>query len=123
MNIKKEDINKKIYFLDNIYQKIFEKHYEHNNLKELNEYNTELYINNKKYEFKKYFIPNKEGEYKINIKFNNNLIELTDLSYMFVGCDKIININFISFIIKNKINMKYMFYECKNLKQINILIN
>ena len=46
------------------------KHF-HDNLKELNELNTELYINNKKYKYKKYFIPEKEGIYSILLKFNN----------------------------------------------------
>ena len=73
INIEKKDIQKEIYFLDN---------YEcnHENLKELNKYNTGLYINNNEYEYKKYFIPEEEGEYNINIKFN---INITDCSYMF----------------------------------------
>ena len=50
LNIEKEDINKDIYFLDNTNDKYyngvkFEEHY-HDNLKELNESNTKLYINN-----------------------------------------------------------------------------
>ena len=110
MNIEKEDINKKIYFLDNYNNA-------HNNLKELNVLNTELYINNKKYEYEKYFIPEKEGEYDIHIRFKNNL---TDSSYMLAGCDKIIDINFISFNTKNIVSMKNMFNGCKNLKQINL---
>ena len=32
----------------------------HDNLKELNELNTELFIDNKKYKFKKYFKPEKK---------------------------------------------------------------
>ena len=99
IKIEKKDINKEIYFLDNGYKKKengnYIKHYAHDNLKELNKYNTKLYINKKKYEYKKYFKPEKEGKYEINIKFN---IDLVDCSYMFAGC-------------KNIINMKYMFYE------------
>ena len=63
----KKEINKEIYYLDNIdYEdenKI--KHY-HDNLRELKD--VELYINNKECEYKKYFKPEKEGEYKIRIK-------------------------------------------------------
>jgi hypothetical protein len=65
VKINKGDINKDIYFLDNTdgtYNKI--KHY-HDNLKELNESNTELYINDIKYKYKKYFKPDKEGIYII----------------------------------------------------------
>ena len=108
IKIDKEDVNKKIYFLDNY----------HDNLKELNELNTELYINGKIYKYNKYFIPDKEGEYSIKLKFFNNL---TDCSYMFAGCKNIININFIYFNTINITNMEYMFYKCNNLKEINNL--
>ena len=72
MKIEKDDINKDIYFLDNtvgkylIYGKI-EEHY-HDNLKELNEKNTELYINNIRYKYSKYFKPKEEGIYQIKLK-------------------------------------------------------
>ena len=63
IKIEKVDINKKLYFFDN--------YNDNNNLKEINESNTEVYINNKKENvFKKYFMPVKEGEYQIKIKFN-----------------------------------------------------
>ena len=73
VKINKDDINKDIYFLDNTngdYNYI--KHY-HDNLKELNESNTELYINDKKYKYKKYFNFDKEGIYIIKIKYNINI--------------------------------------------------
>ena len=117
VNIVNEDINKEIYFLDNGYKDNNIEYFELNHLKELNALNTALYINNKQYEYKKYFIPDKEGEYQIKIKFNINLI---DCSYMFFGCDKITNISFLSFNTKNVVNLKYMFYGCKNLKQIHL---
>ena len=63
-------------------------------LDELNNKNTELFINNKKYEFNKYLIPNEEDRiYNIKLKFN---INLTDTSYMFAFCENITKINFIS---------------------------
>ena len=69
IHIKESDINKEIYFLDN--DEIFNKgNNSHNNLKELNELNTELYINDIKQKYKKYFIPDKKGIYRIKIKFN-----------------------------------------------------
>ena len=83
MTINKNDINKEIYFLN-----------EYNNIKELNDKNAELYINNIKKEYKKYFIPEKEGKYNIKLKFN---INLTNCSYMFSNCVNITKINFISF--------------------------
>ena len=77
IDIKKELIDKKIYFLNNYNEN------EEDHLKELNKNNTKLYINNKKYEYKKYFIPEKEDEYIIKLIFN---INLKDCCYMFAGC-------------------------------------
>ena len=74
-------------------------------LKELNEDNTELYINGNKRKYEKYFIPEKEGEYIIELRFN---INLTDCSYMFSGCENI------------KYNMSYIFLFFLNSK-INII--
>ena len=108
IDITSKEVNKKIYFLCN---------YEKDNFKELKKSNTELIINNKKTEYNKYFIPDKEGEYTIKLKFN---INLTDCSYMFANCKNIKNINFISFNTKYITNMKYMFYECQNLNTINL---
>ena len=119
VNIEKEEINKEIYFLDNTdyidENKI--KHY-HDNLKELNETNTELYINKNKYKFKKYFKPEKEGVYKIKMKF----INLKDCSFMFAGCKNIKNINFTKFNTKYVKDMKYMFSGCINLKKLDLSI-
>ena len=93
------------------------KHQQHDNLQELNEFNTELYIDNEKVKYKKYFIPKKEGEYKITLKFN---VFLTNCSYMFAGCKNITKINFNSFNTKYITNMKYMFYFCEDIKNINL---
>ena len=90
INIKENDINKKIYFLNNN-KKLF---FTNNNLKKLNDINTELYINNIKQQYKKYFIPERVGKYKIKLKFNINLI---DSSFMFSECENIVYINFIFF--------------------------
>ena len=79
VHIDKSDVNKMIYFLDNSYYDNGWK-YTHNHIKELNENNTRLYINNKIEKYEKYFMPKKEGEYKIELSFD---IYLTDCSYMF----------------------------------------
>jgi len=73
VQIKKEDINKKIYFfhLDNeIIYKIF--------------------INNKEYKKENFFQPENEGIYSIKIKFNNSIFK--DIHNMFSDCSNIINI-------------------------------
>ena len=113
ISINKEEIYRKIYFLDN-YEN--DEHI-HDNLKELNELNTKLYINNKNYKYQKYIIPEDEGIYDIKLKFN---INLTDCSYMFFNCKNIININFTSFNTKNIRNMRNMFSKC-NFRNINLL--
>ena len=79
INIDEDEVNNEIYFLDNYYVDGNEYKYNHDHLKELNEYNTELYINGNKRKYEKYFIPEKEGEYIIILRFN---INLTDCSYM-----------------------------------------
>ena len=96
IEVNKEDVYKSIYILDNGYKTSYRECYNHNNLKELNDLNTELYINDEKYKYNKFFQPNKEGKYKIKLKFYNNL---TDCSYMFVGCKNITCINFILLIL------------------------
>ena len=127
LDIQKEDINNKIYFLSNYY---YHNYKEDNNLfirkeddlnknnilNELNDYNSELYINNKSYKYKKYFKPEKKGEYNILLKFRINLI---NCSYMFAGCKKIKEIKFISLNTNYLKNMKCMFYRCENLENIN----
>ena len=82
LKIEKEDINKKICFLDNtdyIDDETKKKHY-HDNLKELNEINTKLYINKKEYKYSKYFFPSKEGIYEVKLIIQ---IEMENCSYMF----------------------------------------
>ena len=103
VSINKEDIGQKIYFLGN-------KYFENDNLKELNETNTELNINKKKEKYTNYFLPDNEGIYDIDIKFN---IDLLDWSYMFAGCENIIYINFILFNTRYIKYIKYMFYNVK----------
>ena len=71
----------------------------HDNLKELNEYNTELYINDKKMKYKKYFKPEKEGIYSIILKIN---INIKDCSYMFSYCNKLTDIDLTKAISRNE---------------------
>ena len=132
IKIEKEDVNKEIYFLDNtdgnidmgvIDSKdennsceIIKEEHHHDFLKELNESNVELYINEKKYKYQKYFIPDKEGDYDIILKFN---VLMKDCSFMFYKCFNIISLDLSSFNTKNVTNMFSMFYECSNLTNID----
>ena len=120
IEIDKQDINKEIYFLDNVDyfdEDIQTKHY-HDNLQELDKSNTELYINDEKYDFQKYFIPQKQGKHSIKLIFN---ICIKNCSYMFYECKNITSIDLSSFDTSNVANMSYMFAYCYKLQKINLL--
>ena len=106
IDIKKGDINKEIYFLND----------NNNDTKKLNDKNTELYINDKKAKYKRYIKTKTIGKNKVVLKFNYNLGNIKNL---FENCEKIIAINFINFNTQNVTNMHRIFFECKNLKYIN----
>ena len=87
LEISKEDLNNEIYFLDNSdYDDENGIRHFHNSLKELEETKVDLYINNKKYKYKKSNIFQEVKEYEIIIKFN---YYLKDCSNMFYNCKNI----------------------------------
>ena len=84
LKIKIDDCFKDVYFLDNTdYIDAKGKRHFHDNLEELNEENTELYINEKRYKFSKFFRPEESGVYSIRIKFKN---PIKNCWYMFCRC-------------------------------------
>ena len=119
IQIEEKDKNKNIYFLDNtdyIDEETKINHF-HDNLPELNQSNVELFINNEKNTFQKYFIPNKEGLYSIKLIFKTCI---KNCSYMFNECSNILSIDLSSFNTKNVLDMSYMFAYCYKLKTINL---
>ena len=120
LNIEKEDINKNVFFLNNTDDEINIKGKQEENyndfLKELNESNVELYINNNKNKYLKYFKPDKEGIYEIILRF---YIEIKDCSFMFYNCSNLINIDLSSFDARNVNNLSKMFFKCSNLENID----
>ena len=113
-----KDINKKIYFLDNgSFEKGEDKEDSHNNLKELNENNTKIYINNIEYKYCKYFKPEKVGLYEIRIEIN---IPIKDCSYMFSCCKNIVDFDFSSFNTRSVTDMSYMFSSCQNIRELDL---
>ena len=119
LTIDKKNVNKNIYFLDNsdyTDEKTNKKHF-HDYLSEINESIADLYINNEKLTFKKYFKPIKEGKYTIIVKLKTNI---TDCSYMFFCCSNITKVDLSSFYSKNVKDMNHMFYWCKNLENIDL---
>ena len=111
-----------VYFLDNTDYKDEDTNIEHyhNNLKELNEFNTELYIDDVKCKYQKYFKPKKEGTYTIKLNFN---ADIKDLSFMFFDCENIINIDLSSFNPENITNMNNMFRFCESLESLPDISN
>ena len=101
--IKRDDLNKNIYFFGI--------------LNELNQYNTKILINNEEISFRKYFTPNMEGLYDIKIIIN---INMKDCSHMFSNCNKLTNIDLSNFYTENIIDMSYMFSGCSKLKNIDL---
>ena len=108
------DLNEKIYFLG---ETSGSENKKVNNLEELEDKNVELYINEKRYEFKKYFTPDKKGKNYIKIKFKK---ALKDCSYMFHRCYYITKIDLSKFNSKNIKKVENMFEHCYNLREVNL---
>ena len=106
LKIEKKDINKEIYFLNN----------DNKVLKELNELNTQLFINKIEYKYKRYFKPTKEGIYEIKLKFK----AIKNCSFMFNRCKNIISLDLSSFDTNNVTNMSNMFSFCLNLTSLDL---
>ena len=123
LKVRKIDIKegdpKKIYFLENDYylsnNKEIKFEEENDEIKNLDNTNTELYINQKANEFQKYFTPKEEGIYEIKLIFKN---KMKDCSYMFRNCQNITYIDLSSFDSSNVTSMKYMFGRCMYLNEI-----
>ena len=112
------------------------------NEKELKE-NVEIKINGKLIEFAYYYKFNKEGKYKIEYSFKNNLSKtclmfwgckfitsldlsnfnaqnVTDMSFMFSCCDLLANINLSNINTQNVTDMSFMFSCCNTLTNLDL---
>ena len=117
IKIDENDLNKEIYFLDNtdIFDENLVKHY-HDFLKELDEKNVDLFINDEKHKFQKFYSFDKKGDYSIKLIFKT---KMQDCSYMFCNCTNIMEIDLTSFDTSKVNNMSRMFYNCCNLTNID----
>ena len=111
ISVDQKRINEKIFFINN--QGMNGEKID----RELNENNTELYINEKQYKYSNYFIPEKQGIYNIRLKLN---IEMKDCSFLFANCQEIKSIDLSSFEINNVMSMEGMFGFCYNLTYIDL---
>ena len=108
---------KDIYFLGNTFyfDKFGHKHY-NDGLKELNDSNVELYINDLETKFKNHLIFSRAN---FNIKMIIK-IKITSCKNMFNGCSNLTKIDLSSFDTENVTDMSGMFHGCSNLKDLNL---
>ena len=85
-------------------------------LKEIKE-NIEIKINEKIIEFSYNYKFKKEGKYKIEYLFKNNL---NKTCFMFYECNSLTNLNLSNFNTQNVTNMSYMFEFCNSLTNLNL---
>ncbi len=118
IKIEKGDINKEVYFLDNtdIFDENLVKHF-HDFLGEFNDKNVDLFINEEKHKYQKFFKFEKAGTYNIRLDLKE---KIEDCSYMFCNCNNLINIDLSSFQTDNVKDMTRMFYNCNNLTEIDL---
>ena len=112
-----DNVNNEIYFLDNGAFMEEEKKESHNNLAELNENNTKIYIDNIEHKYCKFFIPDKKGIHEIKIEINTTI---TNCSYMFSCCNNIVDFDFSSFNTSSVTNMSYMFSSCQKIRNLDL---
>ena len=123
IEIKEEDINKQIQIINSYeetkrnYSLMFiEDESKYENEKEIKE-NCEIKINNNKIPFDYYYEFEKEGKYKIEYTFKN---ELSKTCFMFMNCSSLTKINLSKFDSQNVTNMRGMFGGCSSLTNINL---
>ena len=85
-------------------------------LDEINNTNVNIEINGKKNEFLRYFKPTNKGIITIKITIN---LSIKNCRYMFYNCKKIKSIDLSSFDSKNVEDMSNMFFYCQNLENID----
>ena len=86
-----------------------------NNLKYI-----DIYINEKKTEFKTKYTSNERGEIRVKFIFHKLL---TNTAFMFYKCSSLESIDLSSFNTTNVTNMNSMFYECFSLRKKQIFIS
>ena len=120
LKVTKKDKEKKIFFLSNESFKINGKDILYDeDFNELNKENTELYINDEKKEFSKYFEPSlKEGdEYTIKLIIKK---KIKNCRNMFRNCQNIKSIDLSSFDSSEVEDMSRMFFKCIYLEELNL---
>ena len=122
IDIKEEDINKEMQIINSFeeYKRNHEKEdgendYKYENEKEIKE-NCEITINDKLIPFSYKYKFKEKGKYIIQYSFKKNL---SNMSYMFIYCESLTNINLSNLKTQNVTNMSWMFGICGSLTNIN----
>ena len=134
INIKDEDINKKIKILSSYEESIranpckFSENDIYKNEDQIKQ--CTIKINNEKIPFNYYYKFKSKGEYTIKYSFKNILKSLcfmfegceliTNINGMFYGCSSLTNINLSNFNTNNVTDMNGMFAGCSSLTNINL---
>ena len=126
INIGPDDINKDIQII-NSFENLKrinnwednKDYYKYENEKEIKE-NIEIKINEKKINFSYTYKFEKEGKYKIEYLFKNNI---TKTNYMFEGCKSLTNLDLSNFNTQNVTKMNGMFKDCNSLIKLNLYFN
>jgi len=123
IDIKEDDINKDIRIINSFEQskrendwEDEENDYNYENEKEIKE-NCKIKINNEIIPFDYFYKFNIKQKYKIEYSFLSNL---TKIDYMFFDCKNLTDINLSNFNSQNITNMDSLFARCKSLKNINL---
>jgi len=121
--IKKEDVGKDIQIINSLegFKRTYkfkdgDDDWKNENEKEIKE-NIEIKIDGKIIEFTYKYKFNKEGKYKIEYSFKNNL---TKTLFMFCDCKSLINLDLSNFNTQNVTNMWGMFWCCSSLTNLNL---
>ena len=107
ININKEDVNKAVRIINSSEGKE----------NEIKEENIDIKINEESIAFSHFYKFEKEGQYKIDYIFKNNL---TNLSNMFSGCYNLVYLNLSYFNSRNVIDMNNMFNSCHSLLVLDL---
>ena len=113
LNIEEDDINKDIRVINSLEEFYKKTNRLFTDINEITNY-CEISINNVKIGFSYFQKFEKPGKYDIIYSFSKLL---TNTSYMFYGCDKLISLDFTNFKTENVTAMICMFHGCKSLKK------
>ena len=116
INIEEEDINKDIRIINSLEEYYKRTKQPFTEINEITNY-CEISINNVKIGFSYFHKFEKPGKFDIIYSFSKLL---TDTSYMFYGCDKLISLDFSNFKTEKVAAMICMFYGCISLKNLNV---